>query len=200
MQLLELTLKNNDFVFNGEFFLQTCGTAMGKTYALALADLYMEDFDDGAVNGFTIKPLLFSRFLDDIFFICTGDLQQLKDFETYLNNLIPGIKVTFDHSQESVNFLDTTIYKQHEDAYDILLTKVYFEELIPISYSTKLPITHGTRQKAYSNLNLSASKTIVLLRRLRQRLQDTAQSARRTTLQSAHDEEDEGRHMGIHHK
>ena len=113
LTLLELTLRNNDFTFNGQFYLQICGTAMGmgKTYAAALADLYMEEFDDRAMDEYDIKPLLYSRFLDDIFFVWTGTLQQLLDYEKYLNSLIPDIKVTLNYSQETVNFLDTTIAK-----------------------------------------------------------------------------------------
>jgi len=111
LELLKITLKNNDFTFNGEFFLQICGTAMGKTYAPGLADLYLEDFDERAMHGFRIKPQLFYRFLDDIFFIWTGTEAELKEFEKYLNSLIDGIKITFNFSADSVDFLDTTIYK-----------------------------------------------------------------------------------------
>ena len=42
LELLETTLKNNDFTFNSEYFLQICSTAMGKTYSPGLADLYLE--------------------------------------------------------------------------------------------------------------------------------------------------------------
>lgn len=125
LRLLELTLKNNDFVFDGEFYLQICGTAMGKSYAPGLADLYMEDFDDGAIDGYNVKPLLFNRFLDDIFFIWTGTLQQLREYEIYLNNLITGIKVTLNQSQESIDFLDTTVYVADNN---VLLTRVHFKE------------------------------------------------------------------------
>ena len=59
LELLELTLKNHDFTFNGDYYLQTCGTAMGKNFAPGLADLYLKDFDKQANNGFIIHPLLY---------------------------------------------------------------------------------------------------------------------------------------------
>ncbi len=133
IKLLEITLQNNDFVFDGEFFLQICGTAMGKTYAPALADIYLEHFDEVASDGFCIKPLLYFRFLDDTFFIWTGSLEQLREYETFLSNIIPGIVITLNVSPISVNFLDTTVYKQ-EPSCDpnsneaTLLTKVYFKD------------------------------------------------------------------------
>ena len=126
LELLEITLKNKDF--NGEFFLQICGRAIGKTYAPGLADLYLEDFDEHAMNGFRIKPQLFYRFLDDIFFIWTGTEAELKEFENYLNSLIDGIKITFNFSADSVDFLDTTIYKLSCLDSDIIQTRVFFKE------------------------------------------------------------------------
>jgi GIY-YIG catalytic domain len=154
LTLLELTLRNNDFTFNGQFYLQIYGTAMGKTYAPALADLYMEEFDDRAMDEYDIKPLLYSRFLDDIFFVWTGTLQQLLDYEKYLNSLIPGIKVTLNYSQETVNFLDTTVYKQHESAYDTLLTRVYFKatDTHQLLHKTSFHPRHTTRGVLKSQL------------------------------------------------
>lgn len=128
LQLLEITLKNNDFTFNGEHFLQTCGTAMGKNYAPGLADLYMEEFDYQATHGFRIKPLLYSRYLDDIFFIFPAPEEDLKEFESFLNSLISGIKITLVYSYEKVDFLDTTIYKLYETNADVLQTRVFFKE------------------------------------------------------------------------
>lgn len=127
LRLLDFTLRHNDFEFNGEFFLQTCGTAMGKSYAPSVANIYLRDFDKTATTRHLIKPLLYHRFLDDTFFIWTGTVQQLLDFQTFLNNIIPGITVTLNWSEEQIDFLDTTIYKEHGTDHDTLLTKVHFK-------------------------------------------------------------------------
>jgi len=130
LNLLEITLRNNDFEFNGDFYLQICGTAMGKSYAPGLADLYMQEIDHAACNDF--KPELihsYFRFLDDIFFTWYGTVAELKELEEYLNSLIPGIKITFTYSEEKIDFLDTTIYKSlGNDDLATLLTKVFFKE------------------------------------------------------------------------
>ena len=101
---------------------------MGKCYSPSLADIYMEDFDFHAMHSFRIKPELYFRFLDDIFFVWTGNLAELKEFEQFVNTLIPGIKVTFNSSTQKIDFLDTTIYKKSDFDCDILQTKVYFKE------------------------------------------------------------------------
>lgn len=130
LELLEITLRNNDFEFNGEYFLQTRGTAMGRSYAPGLADLYMQEIDNSACEGtYKILISLYFRFLDDIFSIWTGTLVELSNFETYLNSLIPGIHITFNASMESINFLDTTIYKKTiSETEAVLQTKIYFKE------------------------------------------------------------------------
>ena len=129
-KLLEVTLRNNDFTFNGDYYLQICGTAMGKSYAPGLADLYLEEFDYKACNEFKITPLLYFRFLDDVFSIMIATTTEVKEFENYLNSLIPGIKITLEYSSVSVNFLDTTVYKSlhSNDGSCALYTKVFFKE------------------------------------------------------------------------
>src|SRR5207245_885690 len=45
IRLLALTMYNNGFEFNGDFFLHTCGVAMGKKFAPALANLFLISLD-----------------------------------------------------------------------------------------------------------------------------------------------------------
>jgi hypothetical protein len=131
LRLLDITLRGNDMEFNGEFFLQTCGTAMGKSYAPALANIYLEEFDIRATTGFHIKPHFYYRYIDDIFFVWTGTIAELKEFELFLNNIIPGIKVTLVWSSDEVDFLDTTVYRTTAPdsiTNDVMLTRVHFKE------------------------------------------------------------------------
>jgi len=128
LELLELTLTNNDFEFNGEFYLQLMGVAMGRKYAPSAANIYLRHFDQQAMEGFKIQPSLYSRFLDDIFGVWPGTREELTQFEQFLNSLIPGIKVIFTVREQIIEFLDTHVYKAF-DANGIctLQTKVYFK-------------------------------------------------------------------------
>jgi hypothetical protein len=130
LKLLEITMKNNDFEFNNEYFLQICGTAMGKAYAPGLADLYMQELDNAACEGpFKDFVKLFFRFLDDISLVWLSSIEELGRFEIFLNSLIPGIKITLNHSPTSISFLDMTIYKRDEaNGEASLQTKIYFKE------------------------------------------------------------------------
>lgn len=127
LQLLEICLKYNDFYFAGRTFLQKCGTAMGKSFAPNLANLYLTFFDESAVNNFRIKPLHFYRYIDDIFFIWPGSYQELLVYNDFLNTIIPGIKVSLSIKKEITEFLDTRIYKCHSPNNTVLCTSVFFK-------------------------------------------------------------------------
>jgi len=101
---------------------------MERKFAPSCANIYLREFDERAMNSFHIHPLLYGRFLDDIFGLWPGTLSQLRDFENYLNNLIPGIKVKFTAHQDVIEFLDTQVHKTTDKSGKcVLATKVYFK-------------------------------------------------------------------------
>lgn len=71
--------------------------SMGRKFAPSAADIYLIEFDDKAAHGFYIKPEMYFRFLDDIFGLWPGTMEQLREFEEFLNNLIPDIHITARH-------------------------------------------------------------------------------------------------------
>ena len=77
-----------------------------------------------------IKLILFYfRFLDDLFFVWIGTLEELREYEIYLNSLIPDIKITFTACSDNVDFLDTMIYKFNESENVFSMkTRVFFKE------------------------------------------------------------------------
>jgi hypothetical protein len=123
IKLLKINLNNNDFWFNNECFIQCFGVAMGKSFAPPLSSLYLADFDHAALHSFHIKPVLYTRYIDDIFFIWTGTADELTAFQHHLNNTLPGIKLSFTSNDSEINFLDTVVYKND----NVLLTKVFFK-------------------------------------------------------------------------
>jgi len=56
LKLLSLTLYKNDFEFNGQFYLQLCGVAMGRKYAPSTANLYLKELDHAAMYRCHIHP------------------------------------------------------------------------------------------------------------------------------------------------
>lgn len=128
LQLLELGLKNNDFEFNNEIFLQTSGTAMGKKFAPAYANIFMANWESEALKKCYQKPTMYLRYLDDIFLIWDHGEDNFWNFFNILNSHDPSIKLTARVEKESIDFLDVTTFKS-----DSLLetghldTKVFFK-------------------------------------------------------------------------
>ena len=125
IELLDFTLKHNDFEFFGEFYLQTCGCAMGKKYSPGLANLYLESMDKFIINH-KFKPKIYLRYLDDIFMIINKDPNlTIQTFEDEINTIIPGIKVDLNTNERSIDFLDVTVFKETDNS---IGTKVFFKE------------------------------------------------------------------------
>lgn len=126
LQLLQLTISGNDFIFDGQYYLQILGMAMGNPCSPATANLFLEDFDMAAM-GYEMAIWYYNRFLDDTFFVWPGSIGDLIIFESYLNTIIPNIKISFNFSFFEINFLDVVIFKHITDKVCYLYTKPYFK-------------------------------------------------------------------------
>lgn len=111
IQLLDINLRRNDFVFNDQYYLQIKGTAMGKRFAPSYANIFMADWEEEVLKKCPLKPLCFLRYLDDIFGIWTHPKEALYRFVAILNGQDPSIQLTLEIGEMNINFLDTTVFK-----------------------------------------------------------------------------------------
>lgn len=111
LQLLEISLTQNDFHFNGKTYLQIKGTSMGKKFAPAYANIFMAEWEEKILSEVPTKPEIWKRFLDDCFLIWLASREELTDFFNILNNDNPSIKLKYEVSDTHVEFLDTTVFK-----------------------------------------------------------------------------------------
>ena len=139
-----LILKSNIFQFCQKFFLQRMGTAMGTPMAANYANIFMDSFETSLLNEFYKKtgkkPLIWLRFIDDIFFIWTDGEESLKEFLEFCQkysqkrNMKSVIKFEISQSTKTVNFLDvcitfnqqtlsTTVFSKPTDAHIYLNPK-----------------------------------------------------------------------------
>lgn len=129
LALLEINLTRNDFEFNSEYFLQVKGTAMGKKFAPAYANIFMANWEEGALSKCPKKPLHFLRYLDDIWGVWSYSIEEFQEFIHILNSHDPSIKTKYITNHQSIDFLDTTVYKGPSYALTQTLDiKVYFKE------------------------------------------------------------------------
>lgn len=128
LQLLHLSLTKNDFDFDGKHYLQIKGTAMGKKFAPAYADIYMSNWEETILPKCEKQPACYFRYLDDIWGIWHHTEENFGDFVEQLNSHHPTIKLKATTSFSSINFLDVTTFKGPDFPHKRRLdTKVYFK-------------------------------------------------------------------------
>uniref|UniRef100_A0A8C5PYV0 Reverse transcriptase domain-containing protein n=1 Tax=Leptobrachium leishanense TaxID=445787 RepID=A0A8C5PYV0_9ANUR len=126
LESIELILKNNFFMFEGQMYRQETGMAMGTRFAPSYANLFMaywEHFNIYSKGIWSDQLILYKRYIDDIFIIWKGDNLSLSTFLDDLNLNNWGIKLEYFFSKQEVNFLDLTIYTQDNS----LKTKTFFK-------------------------------------------------------------------------
>ena len=123
MDLAELVLTNNMFEFNGRFYHQIRGTAIGTKCAPPYSILFLADLEEKLLHSYDFKPSVWWRYIDDVFFISTHGEEELQKFVDYLNASHHSIKFTAEWSKESINFLDTRVIKKDNTLVTDLYTK-----------------------------------------------------------------------------
>ena len=109
--MLRLILQENSFQFNGKDFLQTHATAMGTKTAVSFANIFMAKIETAIIDQHSTKPLLWKRYIDDVFSLWDTNREEINNFIEHANNYHPTIKFTADISDKEIIFLDTCIYK-----------------------------------------------------------------------------------------
>lgn len=110
VRLAELVLNFNHFEFNGDYFNQIRGVAMGTRMGPSYACLFMgyiEELFHRQFNG--PIPVLRKRFIDDIFGATTMSEEQLLSYIEEFNSFNPSIKFTHEISRNNIAFLDVTL-------------------------------------------------------------------------------------------
>lgn len=82
---------------------------MGSKCAPSVACTYMGEFERQHVYTHHPQPLLWLRYVDDVFCLWTHGENSLQLFVDYLNNREHRIKFTCHSSTQSVEFLDTKV-------------------------------------------------------------------------------------------
>ena len=106
LKLLEFCLVNTYFLFNGQFFEQTKGAAMGSPVSPIVANIYMEAFEDRALNTALHPPKIWKRYVDDTFVV---QLESQRDeFFHHINQVDTSITFTMEEAgpNGSIPFLD----------------------------------------------------------------------------------------------
>ena len=155
IKFINLILLCNIFRFANGFFLQKSGTAMGTRMAPNYANLFMGDLEQELLETYPKKPLVWYRYIDDVFFIWTHGREELDKFLEFCNNNRHGMvfETTEDSvSTERVPFLDVLVILLNGVLYTDLYTKptdkfqyLNFKSSHPYHQKSSLPYSLALR-------------------------------------------------------
>ncbi|XP_063629974.1 uncharacterized protein LOC134801365 [Cydia splendana] len=108
--LLEHCLEGNYFLYQGQFYLQVDGVAMGSPVAPVIANIWMEHFEELALRSGPSVITMWKRYVDDVFCILKGNADTVEHFVGHLNSIHPKVKFTFEmECDRSLPFLDVKL-------------------------------------------------------------------------------------------
>ena len=123
-KLLELTLMDSYFKFNGSIYKQITGLSMGSPISPLIANIFLNKFETSILNNCPVnfKPQFYKRYLDDTFLLFK-DEQQSKQFFNYINSKHNNIKFTFEgESEQCLPFLDVFVKRTEKYVYNLYLS------------------------------------------------------------------------------
>ena len=89
---------------------KTSGTAIELKFAPTYASIFMDKRESDFVNSQELTPLLWYRYIDDVFFIWIhGGEKKLVSFINDLNNYHHNIKFTHESNKEHISFIDLNV-------------------------------------------------------------------------------------------
>ena len=109
ISLLRFCLSNSYFSFQGRFYQQTHGAAMGSPISPVVANLFMEDLEVQAIRTSPTPPSLWKRYVDDTFTIIKKE--DRNSFLEHLNSIHHNITFTCEEVRDdgSMPFLDILV-------------------------------------------------------------------------------------------
>ncbi|CAF3472415.1 unnamed protein product [Rotaria socialis] len=120
IKLSRFVMKNNYFLYAGQYYPQIRGGAMGSPLTLTIANCYMFVFERNIGKQITNAGGLYLRYIDDMFIIINWPKRHLNKQIDQWNTLDSNIQLKAQAGQ-SINFLDIYIENINAD----LFAKVY---------------------------------------------------------------------------
>ena len=155
LRLARFVIQNNYFKYDGQYYHQIRGGAMGFPLTLTIANCYMFFFQQAIVKQINNSGGLFLRYINDIFIIINWPIRHfIKEVDRW-NKFDSNIKLSADIRLEA-NFLDLHI----ENRDGQLFTNVYhkpsyepyylpFNSIHPLHMKKNIPFTMLLRAVRY---------------------------------------------------
>ena len=114
--LLIVCTQESHFQFDGKYYDQIDGVAMGSPLGPLFANAFMSNFENKHMEKLQeLGVVKWWRFVDDVF-ATVGSDEQVQSIVDYLNKQHPNIKFTFEREANNrLPFLDTAVVRRLND-------------------------------------------------------------------------------------
>ncbi|XP_072047025.1 uncharacterized protein [Amphiura filiformis] len=167
VELLPFVLTTTYFTFQDQVYQQIEGDAMGSPCSPLVANIFMEAFEEEAINTSPVKPSYWGRYVDDTMVVLKTD--DIDTFTPHLNSVNPAIKFTIEREEDGkLPMLDTLLHRKPDGS--IKVTVYQKPTHTNLSFESHHPLQH--------KLSVVCTEPIPVLRR------KPTRSMRRTTLRN----------------
>ena len=121
--LQSFCLKTTQFAYNGTYYQQVFGTAMGSPVSAVIANMVMEDVEQRALATSPVKPFLWKRYVDDVIPTVSGNEAERRlssiqfTLECEKDRHLPFLDLNVSRGVQGS--LETSVYRKptHTDKY-----------------------------------------------------------------------------------
>ncbi|MEL7308719.1 MAG: reverse transcriptase domain-containing protein, partial [Pseudomonadota bacterium] len=143
VELLNVVLNNNYFIFEGGIYKQNHGLAMGSSVSAILAILYMGHIESIALNKLSFSIGLYARYVDDVFLL-TKCREEAEKVYACFNSIDPNIKFEIEHPSTANNIktlrlLDVAIHVEETGVTHYEFYKKEARKPIFVNFRSSLP-------------------------------------------------------------
>ena len=107
--MAQFVLQNKFFEFNNDVLQQISGTAIGTKFAPPYACIFMDQIETKFLRTQSHQPMIWFRYIEDIFFIWIHGEEKLEKFMADFNAFNTNIQSTYESSKKSIAFLDLDV-------------------------------------------------------------------------------------------
>ena len=110
---------------------------MGTKMAVSFANTFIAEVETNVINQSPYKPLIWKRYIDDIFSLWNINKEAINNFTELANSFHPTVKFTAEISDTEITFLDTCVYNCKGDRFKkhaILDVRTHFKPTETFQY------------------------------------------------------------------